>query len=143
MPNIGIIDVINNLPIGILTPVLDTDGPYAAGNHSITTWHAGAVLHNVGDTFGVIVQINGAIAPHLGRQIGYDDGVAVNLDLYETRITQVAVLHQMLGGAWVATQAADIVYAPNLIRWVEASPGKLGLYVSPTWSVDLYFLFAL
>lgn len=143
MPNIGIIDVINNLPIGILTPVLDTDGPYSGGINTITTWHAGAVLHNVNDTFGVIVQINGAIAPELGRVLGYDDGGAVNLDVYDMRLTQVAVLHQMFGGAWIPTQSLDVHYAPYLIRWVEAAPGKLGLYVSPTWSVDLYFLFAL
>lgn len=143
MPNVGIIDVITQLPIGILTPVLDADGPFTAGNHPITTWHDGALIRSVADTFGVIVQVNGAIAPELGRTIGFDDGGTVNLDYFEDRILQLSALHQMLGGAWIATQVEDIYYLPWLARWVEALPGKIGLYVAPTWSVDLYFLRAL
>ena len=143
MVTIGVIDVIQNLPIGVLTPLLDGNGPYSAGNHIISTWNDSGTTRNVSDSFGVIVQINGAIASKLGRTIGFDDGAAVNLDVFEDRITQLAALHQMLGGAWIATQVSDVVYAPALFRWVEALPGRIGLYVSPTWAVDLYFLRAL
>jgi hypothetical protein len=141
--SIGIIDVINELPIGALQPLLDGNGPYAAGNHVLTTWLDGATTRNVNDTFGVVVQVNGAIAPQLGRQIGFDDGGTVNLDRFDMRLCQFAALHQMFGGAWIATQVADVFWAPTLFRWVEALPGRVGLYVSPTWAVDLYYLRAL
>ncbi len=144
MPSVvGIIDQISSLPIGVLQPVLNADGPFAAGNHIISTWHDGATLRNVSDSFGVILQVNGAIAPQLGRTIGFDDGGVVNLDEFELRIVQAAAVHQMFGGSWVATQVADVSYLPYLMRWAEAVPGKLGLYIAPTWHIDTYFLRAL
>jgi hypothetical protein len=143
MVAVGIIDVISHLPIGTLTPLLDADGPFTAGNHALTTWHDGITIRNVSDSFGVIAQVNGAIAPKLGRAIGFDDGGTVNLDLFEERIVQIAALHQLLGGAWIGTSVDEVFYLPYLIRWAEALPGKLGLYVAPTWAIDLYFLRAL
>lgn len=143
MPDVSIIQTISQLPLGVLSPFLDADGPFTAGNHALTTWHDGVTLRNVSDTFGVIVQINGAIAAQLGRVTGFDDGGIVVLDEYEDRIVQVAVLHQLFGGAWIASQISDIFVAPFMIRWAEALPGKLGLYIGPTWSLDLYFLRAL
>ncbi len=137
---VNVSDTFIHLPIGVLTPALDGNGPYGAGNHALTTWLDGATLRNVSDTFGVIVQINGAIAPKLGRVQGFDDGGTVNLELFEFRITQLAALHQTLFGTWVATQVQDVFYAPYMTRWAEDLPGKIGLYVSPTWSVDLYYL---
>lgn len=143
MPNVGIIDVINNLPIGLLQPRLDGNGPYGPGNHSLTTWSDGGVTKNVDNTFGVVVQISGSIAPYVGVTYGFDDGGEVVTDVYEQRITQLVTLHQMFGGNWVATSVVDVFVAPYLIRWVEALPGKIGLYVGPTWHVDLYYLLAL
>lgn len=143
MVSVGVIDVIDRLPLGILTPKLDFSGPYAAGNHILDTWDDNGTTRNVSDTFGVIVQISGAIAAQLGRTPGFSDGFDVDLEMFELRITQIAAMHQLLGGAWVASQVADVFYAPQLFRWVEALPGRVGLYVSPTWSVDLYYLRAL
>jgi hypothetical protein len=138
---VGIIDTIDHLPLGILQPKLDGNGPYAYGSSlTLSTWLDGATTRQVNDTWGVVVQINGAIAPALGRQVGYDDGAAVNADEYDLRIVQVAVQHQLLGGAWIISQLEDVHYAPFMVRWAEATPGRLGLYVSPTWSVDLYYL---
>jgi len=143
MPSVGVIDIIEHLPIGTLTPRLDGNGPFGPGNHIISTWNDSGTTRNVDDTFGVIVQINGAIAPKLGRIPGFSDGGAVDLEIYEDRITQLATLHQMFGGAWIPTQVEDVTFAPQLFRWVESLPGRVGLYVSPTWHVDLFFLRAL
>jgi hypothetical protein len=143
MPGIGVIDVLDRLPIGILTPRLDGNGPRGAGNWQVDTWDDAGTTRNVSDTFGCIVEINGAIAVELGRTPGFSDGGTVDLETYEDRICQFSVMHQMLGGAWIATQVADLYIAPTLFRWVEALPGRVGLYVDPTWSIDLYFLRAL
>jgi hypothetical protein len=137
---VGIIQGLQAVPIGLLQTKLDGNGPYAAGNHTLTTWKDGGVIRNVSDTFGVVVQINGAIAQFLGRTVGYDDGVVVNTDEYEDRIVQVVQMHQDLSGAWLVTQLLDIFYAPFMARWSEDLPGRVGLYVSPTWSVDLFYL---
>ncbi|SRR6266704_983590 len=143
MVGVGIIDVIEHLPIGVLQPRLDTNGPYGVGSHSLTSWSDSGSIKSVSDTFGVVVQIYGAIAPKLGRIPGFSDTSAVDLELYEFRIAQLAVLHQLFGGAWVPTQVEDVFYAPQLFRWVESLPGMVGLYVSPVWQVDLFFLLAL
>ena len=143
MVSIGIIDTITHLPLGALQPRLDGNGPYGAGNHALTTWDDSGTTRNVSDTFGVVVQISGSIAPELGRFLGFDDGGIVVLDVYRQPITQLAALHQLFGGAWVASQVEYVLYAPQLFRWVESLPGKIGLYVGPTWSVDLYYLRAL
>lgn len=141
MPSVvGIIDQIEHLPLGVLDAYLDHAGPYAAGNHVLDTWLDGVVLRPVNITMGVIVQINGAIAPFLGRTLGFDDGGTIDLTEFELRITQLAALHQTLLGTWIASQVADIFYAPQLFRWVESNPGRIGLYVSPSWSIDLYYL---
>lgn len=140
MSTVGIIQGLTNVPIGLLQTKLDSNGPYAPGNHTLTTWQDGGVTRNVSDTFGVVVQINGAIAAKLGKRIGYDDGVVVNTDRFDTRIVQVVQMHQDLSGAWLVTQLEDVDYAPFMMRWTEDLPGRLGLYVSPTWHVDLFFL---
>ena len=140
MSTVSIIQGLQNVPIGLLQTKLDGNGPYGLGSHTLTDWLDGAVTRSVSDTFGVVVQINGAIAPELGRLVGYDDGVVVNTDEYELRIVQVVQQHQDLSGAWLVTQLADMFYAPQMIRWTEDLPGRIGLYVSPTWSIDLFYL---
>lgn len=140
MPQIGIIDFAFSPPIGILNPFLDGNGPYGFGQHSLTTWLDGATTRNVSNTFGVQLQFNGAIAPELGLVPGFDDGGLIVADTFDMRLVQVVALHQYLSGAWTITQIEDIHVLPLTIRWQEALPGKLGLYVSPTVAVDLFFL---
>lgn len=140
MPDVGIISSLTKLPLGLLTPKLDANGPYGPGNHALTTWTDVATVRNVSDTFGVVAQLSGSIPVHTSRTFGFDDGVAVNLDEFEDRIVQVAVLHQLLSGAWVADQLLDAYFLPQLVRWAEDLPGKIGLYVAPNFHVDLYYL---
>lgn len=138
--DVGIIESLLKLPIGILSEALDHNGPYGPGNHSLTQWQDVALLRPVNDTFGVVVQISGAIAPELGLTPGFDDGGTVQVDEFQKRIVQVVQLFQLASGTWVPLEVDDVHYAPYLIRWVEDMPGKIGLYVAPTWSVDLYYL---
>lgn len=142
MGTVQIIDTIATVPLGLLQPMLDTNGPFT-GNNIRDTWGHGGVTYNIADSFGCILQVSGAIAPHLGRTFGVDDGGAIVLDQFEDRIVQAAAIHQLFGGSYVASQVVDCFYLPTLIRWAETLPGRLGLYVSPTWAVDVYFLRAL
>lgn len=140
MPDIGIISAFTQLPIGVLDTALDAAGPYGPGSHSLTTWSQAGTIRNVSDTFGVVVQINGAIAPKLGLTPGFDDGGTVQLDIFQLRIVQLAQLFQTRSGVWVPVFVSNLFSAPSLIRWAEDQPGKIGLYVSPTWAVDLFYL---
>jgi hypothetical protein len=135
-----LIDFALSPPIGVLNAHLDGAGPYGPGNHILTTWDNSGTTSDVNDTFGVVVQFNGAIPPELGLRIGFDDGGLVVLDEFADRLVQLVVLHQLLSGAWVATQVEDLHSLPFMVRWSEALPGKLGLYVLPHVSVDLFYL---
>lgn len=140
MPDIGIISAFTQLPIGVLDTALDAAGPYGPGSHSLTTWSQGGTIRNVSDTFGVVAQINGAVALKLGLTPGYDDGASIQLDEYQIRPLQIAQLFQTRSGVWVPVFVSDVPRFPYLVRWAEDQPGKIGLYVSPTWHVDLYYL---
>lgn len=120
---------------------LDTAGPYTSGSHTLTTWlPAGGPLANVSDTYGVMAQFNGAIPPKLGLQPGYSDGALIDADVFESRIAQLVVQHQTLSGAWLITQLVDLFILPFTVRWQEALPGRIGLFVSPFVAVDLFYL---
>lgn len=140
MPDVGIIQSFTQLPVGLLDAASDAAGPYGPGNHSLTTWSQAGIIRNVSDSFGVVLQVSGAIAPKLGLQIGYDDGGAVVLDQFNQRIVQVAQLFQTRTGVWVPVAVNNVFVLPTLIRWVEDQPGKIGLHVHPLWHVDLYYL---
>jgi hypothetical protein len=142
MPSIstGIIDFALSPPIGLLTSHLDANGPYGPGNHTNTTWKDGATVRNVNDTFGVQLNFNGAIPSKLGLTIGYDDGALVVMDEFDMRLVQLVVQHQLASGVWVVTQLEDIHAMPLVVRWAEALPGRVGLYVAPGIHVDLFYL---
>jgi len=137
----GIIDYAFSPATGFLNTHLDTAGPYGAGNHTLTTWTpAGSPAQPVANTFGVLLQFNGAIPPHLGLQLGYDDGGLIVTDRFDLTLVQLVVQHQFLSGAWVVTQLEDVHILPSSRRWVEALPGRVGLHVLPGIAVDLFYL---
>jgi hypothetical protein len=142
MPNIaqGLIDFAFSPPVGVLNTHLDGNGPYGPGNHTLTQWLNSGVLSNVSDTFGLYVNFNGAIPPKLGLTIGYSDGALVVLDEYQDRLVQLVVQHQLISGAWVPTQVADLNALPTFVRWAEALPGRVGLYIAPGIHIDLFYL---
>jgi len=86
------------------------------------------------------MNFNGAIPPKLGLTIGYSDGALVVLDEYQDRLVQLVVQHQLISGAWVPTQVADLNALPTFVRWAEALPGRVGLYISPGIHIDLFYL---
>jgi hypothetical protein len=137
----ALIDYAFSPPLGNLNPHLDTAGPYAGGIHTLPTWTpAGFAPQPIADTFGVEVQFNGAIPPHLGLTLGYSDGGVIVTDVFDLTLVQLVVQHQFLGGAWAVTQLLDIHVLPTFMRWAEALPGRLGLRVLPGISVDLFYL---
>ncbi len=139
----GIIDTALHPPLGLLTNLLDGNGPYGAGNHELTTWLDGATVRNVSDTFGALVIFNGAIPPKLGRTPGFSPSTGVfDGEVFEDRLIQVVVQHQLLLGlgGFVTTNIFDLHAIASLILWSEALPGRLGLYVAPGCSFDLQFL---
>lgn len=139
---VGIIDTITGVPLGLLHPLVDHNGPFT-GNNIRDTWLDGSTVKPVSNTFGCVIDISGAIAPKLGRFSGVDDGGSLVLDTFTERIVQVAVIHQLFGGAYIASQVVDVFYTPFLIRWAESLPGRIGLKVSPDWAIDVYYLQAL
>jgi len=136
----GIIDFALAPPIGVMNTHLDGNGPYASGNHTNTTWLNSGVLSTVANTFGMLVNFNGSIPPKLGLTVGYSDGGLVVEDVYESRLLQVVIQHQLLSGVWVPTQVEEIFSLPFVMRWVEALPGRVGLYIAPGIAVDLFYL---
>lgn len=143
MPTIsqGMIDFALSPPIGVMNVHLDIAGPYGAGSHTLPTWtSAGGIVSPVGTTYGVVVQLNGAIPPKLGLTPGYTDGASIVADVFENRVAQLVVMHQLLAGTWVITQIQDLFVVPLTVRWTEAIPGRIGLFVSPFLAIDLFYL---
>jgi len=133
----GIIDFALHPPLALLTPHLDTVGPFSAGNHQLTTF-SGTVP--VGDTYGVLVRMS-TLNPAAGYTQGFVslDGL-VDGNVYENWLCQIGVQHQMLGGAWALTQLENVVNPFIPVLWQIASPGRIGLYVPPQNAVDVYYL---
>lgn len=151
MPTVtGVIDALAFPPLGALLPVLDTNGPYAAGDHSLTTFAtagAGALpagTYQVHGTYGVIVVPNGAIPATWGHTVGFDGGGALGNegDVYENRFCQLVPEHQVLSGFYLPLELHDVFTVPDYLLWPFRLVGGdlLGVHVSPGVSVDLFFL---
>ena len=137
----SVIDFLLVPQLGELDAVLDVNGPYYGGTSwTFTTFNDGSVIWSVSASGGVAVQFNGAIPAHLGLKVGYDDGASIQTDQFDFRLVQLVVMHQLHSGQWVVSQLEDIYTLPFVVRWTEALPGKIGLYVLPGVSVDLYYL---
>lgn len=147
---VSIIDALSSPPFASLQQVLDTGGPYGPGSHTLTTFTtSGAFIlpagtYGISGTYGVIVEVNGTIPASAGFRLGWDDvTIFANGNEYEDRIAQVVLLHTLpITGAKIIYSMSDIVllqqtvYTPLLV----GTPLTLGLYVSPNWHVDLYYL---
>lgn len=143
----GIIDLATHPPFGWLTNVLDTNGPYGPGSHSLTTWNDSGTTRGVQDSMGVIAIINGSIPAGLGFTFGWDGSPGPLFDghRYQSRMIQIVVQHQLLLGlgGYVNTQIEEQFRIAELHLWDIALPGRLGLYVAPSLHFDLQFLRAL
>lgn len=149
--SVSIIDTVTTPPLAALQQVLDTNGPYAAGDHTLSQFHTnGAFLlpagnYDIGGTYGVLVTAS-TIPARAGRTLGWNDPVNfpnITGDQYEDRYAQLNLLHQLpITGAWIISQTYDASYLYQLFLWPVylGSGGKLGLHVTPGWEVDLYFM---
>jgi hypothetical protein len=147
---VDVIDSITNVPLASLQQVLDTGGPYGPGSHTLTDFTtAGAFLlpagtYPVSGTYGVIVQVNGAIPPESGYMFGWNDAALLpSGDTYFDRFAQLALLHFLpITGAAVVTQLEDVRTISQLFLWpiLLLSPAKIGLWVAPNMHIDLFYM---
>lgn len=151
MPSVtSLVDTVTTPPLASLQQVLDTNGPYAAGDHTISQFHTtgGFLLpagnYDVGGTYGIIVQAS-TFPSSAGRLLGWNDAAfpTISGDTYYDRIAQVCLLHQLpITGAYVITETYDIHLPSQLQLWPVyiGSGSKIGLHVFPNFAVDLFFL---
>jgi len=152
MPNInaGAVDALTFPPLGLLNPVLDANGPYASGSHTLTSFTTnGAFLlpagtYQIHGTYGVLVQPNGAIPVTWGIDYGYDSGGPIGAEgnRYFNRFAQLVAMHQFFSGAFATTEIFEAHRLAETFFWPFRLIGgdQLGLHVTPGVSVDLYFL---
>jgi len=147
----GVANILVSPPIALLRPVLDENGPYSFGSHTITdflttTSHGllPAGTWPIGGTYGVVVQPNGSIPATWGFDIGYDSGGAIGNegDIYENRFAQVVIMHQAIGGGFITIEQVDIHQVQQFVPtpFVPVGGDRLGLFVSPGVAVDLFFM---
>jgi len=148
----GIIDSIATPPIASLQQVLDTNGPYGPGSHTLTQFTTGGAFllpagtYPVSGTYGVLLVVNGAIAPRLGFTLGWigpGGTLTEDASLFHDRICQLVVQHQLpITGAWVTTSEHEMFELAMLTLWqgLVDAPARIGLYVAPTFSVDAFFM---
>jgi hypothetical protein len=137
----GVIDFFEHPPIGLLLALsLDAAGPFT-GTHTMTDYQQPLGTHKlVSATYGVVVQLNGAIPQKLGLELGWFDPTGqYTEDRYDERLCQFVVQHQTTSGLWVSTQVIDVRNFPWPIFWEVALPGRVGLRTLPGISVDLLY----
>jgi hypothetical protein len=146
----SIIDTVSTPPLASLQQVLDTNGPFSAGDHTISTFVTnGAFLlpagtYDIGGTYGVIVQAS-TFPASAGRVLGWNDVTfpTISGDEYFDRIAQVCLLHQLpITGAYVITETFDIHLPSQLLLWPVylGSAAKVGLHVFPNFAVELFWM---
>lgn len=153
MPTItDIIDTISSPPLAALQQVLDTGGPYGAGNYKLANFTTGGAFllpagtYSVSGTYGVIAQVHGAIPVAAGFYKGWVDPAGVVFasgERFNDMICQLNLLHFLpISGAGIITETHDIHHLQETFLWpaLLGSAANVGLYVAPNWSVDLYYL---
>lgn len=151
MPSItDIIDTVATPPLASLQQVLDTNGPFAAGDHTISSFVTnGAFLlpagtYQVNGTYGVIVQAS-TFPAQAGRIFGWNDAAfpTISGDQYLDRIAQVCLLHTLpITGATVITETFDVHLASQLFLWpaLIGAGTSVGLHVFPNFAVELFWM---
>lgn len=138
MPSIdlGVVQQFLHPPLEFLHPVLDSGGPYS-GNLTLYNW-GGSI--SVTATFGVVL-VPATIPTELGYTEGWSTGGSVSSgDYYPLRLAQLVVQRQLAGGSWVSSEIHNVYHPGETVIWAEAAPGRLGLYVLPGVTMDLYYL---
>jgi hypothetical protein len=146
----SIIETVTTPPLASLQQVLDTAGPYAGGDHTLSDFTTnGAFLlpagtYGVGGTYGLIVQAS-TFPAAAGRTLGWNDATfpTISGDNYHDRIAQVCLLHQLpITAAYVISETFDVFLPSQMMLWpVYIGAGtKIGLHVFPNWAVELFYM---
>jgi hypothetical protein len=147
---VGIIDALTSPPFASLNQVLDTNGPYTAGDYTLTNFTTGGAFllpagtYDLGGTFGVLVEVT-AIPVKTGLTIGWNDGSEpiISGDEYEQRMVQICLIRTLpISGAHVITEVHDQYLVSQLYLWpvLLGSATRLGLHVNPGFECDLFFM---
>lgn len=151
MPSsVGVIDILTTPPLVSLQQVLDTNGPFGAGDHTISSFHTnGAFLlpsgtYPISGTYGVLVQPS-TFPATAGRLLGWNDASfpTASGDYYLDRIAQLVQLRQFpISGAFLPMEYNDCHHTQDLFLWSAflQAPDKIGLHVFPNFSVDLFWM---
>lgn len=140
----GLIDFFVHAPLNLCGPWLDINGPYT-GSVTLTTFRVSSDLsglhHVVGDSEGVIIDVNGALPPEWGRDAGWfsEDG-QYDQSIYIPALGQFVVQHQFISGGFVTTQVVPINTLPTLVLWEQAAPARVGLATAPDVWFDLRYV---
>jgi|SRR5215467_5254187 len=148
--SVDVIDTVATPPFASLQQVLDTNGPFGSGDHTISQFHTnGAFLlptgnYDVGGTYGVIVQAS-TFPSSAGRIFGWNDGAfpTISGDEYLDRIAQVCLLHILpITGAYVISATFDVHLPSQLLTWplLLGSTAKIGLHVFPGFAVEMFYM---
>lgn len=140
----GLIDFLLHPPLGLMNPRLDYLGPYS-GNVTLTQYSVtpGPVFeyHQVRDSYGILVQLNGPIPTKWGYEIGwYSDDGQYDESQFWPPLAQIVIQHQFLGGAWVTSQMDVVRSFPQLVLWQQSLPGRVGLSIAPGITLDIFYL---
>jgi hypothetical protein len=147
-----IIQLLNAPPISALQQVLDLNGPFAAGDHTITAFLTnGAFLLPAGTypvvgTYGVVVRAS-TIPIRAGHLIGFNGivgGQDQACDTYYDVFAQVVQFRTFpITGAIYPITFFNITHATTFLSWAAfsgSSPDYVGLHVAPGWAVELYWM---
>lgn len=147
----SIIDTVLTPPLASLQQVLDTGGPYSAGDHPLENFSTGGAFllpagtYGVSGTYGVVVNTT-TFPPAAGQLIGFNGiigGQDKDENEYRDRIAQLVLYHQLpITGLFAPFQRFDVFHGVETFMWPVylGSPAWLGLHVFPNFAVDLYYL---
>jgi hypothetical protein len=147
---VGVGQALISPPIALLDPVLDENGPYAAGDHTITdflTTTAHGLLPAgtwpIGGTYGVVI-VPTTIPATWGYDIGYDSGGPIGAEgyVYENRFAQVVIMHGAISGGFITVEVVNCHLVQTFVPtpFIPLGADRFGLNVSPGVAVDVYFM---
>jgi len=147
----GVIETLATPPLASLQQVLDTNGPFAGGDHVIPSFTtSGAFLlpagtYPVAGTYGVLVRA-ATIPPEAGFIIGFNGivgGQDVSQNKFRDPIAQLCLVSSLpITSAKIVTDIFDVQYATQLFLWDArfATFEAIGLHVFPNFSFDLFWM---
>lgn len=119
-------------------------GPYT-GNNTLTQWSetAGPIFTrwSVSSSFGVVVNPEGPIPTGWGFREGWSDDATAHVCVQWTPpFGRLYVQTQLANGFYLTTSIVTLDVFPCMVTWVDAPAARLGLWVAPNISLELFYL---